>query len=323
MNNSNSIWYEHFLNALHKKYPKKSQLTEALSVLLCIGKEGIYRRLRKEVTFSIYDIVKIAKAWGISIDNIVENISGDNHLFQLNTLPYGSPLRKDLDTMERCLNFLKNMASAPTSEYMEISNTLPKFILENYPALSRFHTFKWLYLYGNEINMPPFNQFTLPEELVEYGRLYCDEIRKIKHMSLMLDSLFIQYLINDIRYFESIYLLSGDDVQQLKQETSALLNDLESICIQGRFADTYNKVDLYISQISIDTNCCYYYSPTAKSCGIRTFIKSTAVSVNESICDKFRKWMLDKKRVSIPISRVNEKQRIEFFKQQQKRLDAL
>jgi hypothetical protein len=320
---NNDIWYDHFLNALYEKYPKKSQLTEALMDLLCIEREAVYRRLRKSVAFSIYDIAKIVNAWNISIDTILKIVSDENHLFQMSMLPYNNLLKKDLETMENWLLFLESVASSPASEYMEVSNILPESILGDYPVISKFYLFKWLYHYGNGTQVPSFSQFALPERLLTFGKQCSSEIKRIKHVSYIWDSLLIRHLINDIRYFESIYLLSGDDIQQLKQEICIFLKDLEDISIHGEFAETHNRVDLYISQISIDTNHCCYYSPSVKLCGIRTFIKYTAASTSEPVCENFRKWVLAQKKVSVLISQVDEKQRIEFFRQQQELLGRL
>ena len=323
MDITNNIWYDHFLRSLNEKYPKKSQLTEALMDLLLIEREAVYRRLRKEVIFSVYDMAKIANAWNISIDSIFGIVSEESHLFQLDILPYNDPILVDLEATKKYFHFLKTLTSSNNSEYIEISRTLPQSLLENHPMLSKFYMLKWMYQYGNENNIPSFNQFIYPEKIIELAKEYCNYIRQIKHSSYTWDNLIIQYLINDILYFKSIYLLSEEDVQLLKQEINTFLDDMEILSIQGEFAETRNKVDLYISQINIETNYCYYFSPTIKVCGIGAFVKSTAISQNESICKNFKKWIITQKKISIPISQVNERQRIEFFKQQRCRLEKL
>ena len=321
---SNSVWYSHFLRALYEKYPKKAQLTEALMDLLSIEREAIYRRLRKEVVFSAGDIAKIASAWNISLDNILSTVSEKNSSFQMNALSFNDSSEKDLEMIENYLFNLREVAASDASEYMEISNVLPKSLLENYPMLSKFYTFKWWYHYGNDgNNVCSFNQYTLAEKSLEFEAAYCKEIKNIAHCSYMWDDLIIRHLVNDIKYLKSVYFLDAESVQLLKQEIYAFLDEMESLSIRGSFAETNNRVDLYISQINVDTNYCYYYSPMTNICGIRVFIEYFTSSENKLICDNFRKWMLAQKRVSIPISQVNERQRIEFFIQQKKVLENL
>ena len=319
---NNNIWYDYFLKTLSDKFPKKSQLTEALMDLLLIEREAVYRRLRKEVIFSVYDMAKIAGAWNISIDSIFGVVSDKSHLFQLNLLPYNDLSLEEMEALKKYFHFLKALTLLHDSEYIEITNTIPQSLLDNHPVLSKFFTFKWMYQYGNEKNIPPFNQFVLPEKTINLEKTYYKYIKQIKHLSYTWDNLIIQYLVNDILYFKSIYLLSEEDVQILKQEISMFLSSIELISIQGEFADTHNKVDFYIS-INIDTNYCYYSSSAIKACGIGVFIKSVAISQNEYICENFEKWILNQKKISIPISQVNERQRIEFFKQQSRLLEQL
>jgi len=319
----NNIWYDHFLKVLYEKYPKKVQLTEALVELLSIEREAVYRRLRKEVAFSIYDIAKIARTWNISFDSILGIVSDESHLFQMDILPYNAPFIGDLEATKKYFHFLKTLSASDQSEYIEVSYSLPESLLENYSALSKFHTFKWMYQYGCEKNIPSFSKLILPKEAISKEIEYCKSIKQIKHQSYIWDNLAIQYLINDILYFKSIYLLTEEDLQLLKQDIVMFLDELDILSVQGEFADSHNKVDLYISQINIDTNYCYYYSPDIRGCGIGVFIKNVAVSRNEAICEKFREWMLTQKRISFPISQVNERQRIEFFMQQRKILDRL
>jgi len=322
-NNNNDVWFDYFLKTLYEKYPKRSQLTEALMKLLSMERIAVYRRLRKEVVFSAYDVAKIASTWNISLDSILSIASNDSHLFCMETMSYNDPLLENLEAVKRLFRFLKIFTLSNSSEYMEISNAIPASLLGNYPVLSKFFTFKWLYQYGNEKDIPFFSQFEVPEKTLKLEREYCKYIKQIKHLSYTWDNMLIQSLINDIQYFNSIYILSNEDIQQLKQQIELFLNDLESISIHGKLTDSYSKVDMYISQINIDTNYCYYHSSAVKACGIGAFIKCTAISQDETVCQSFRRWMLIQKKISIPISQVNERQRIEFFRRQKELIHTL
>ena len=320
---NNSIWYDHFLKTLYEKYPKKSQLTEALMDLLSIEREAVYRRLRKEVTFSIYDIAAIANAWNISIDSIFNMVPEESSLFQMDVVSCINPLKKDIKRIENYLRVLKEITAAPFSEYMEISNTLPRSLFVSYPILARFNMFKWLYHCGNEKSIHSFNQFEVSQKTLEFGIEYYDIIKNITHISYMWDSRIIQHLINDVLYFESIYLLSKEEVQLIKQETSTLLDDMENLSLQGGFTGRNSKVDLYISQTNIDSNYYYFYSPITSMCGIRMFTEYIVASINKFMCENFRKWMHTQKRIATLISQVNERQRIEFFIQQREILNKM
>ncbi|MCL2728312.1 MAG: hypothetical protein FWD56_08020, partial [Bacteroidales bacterium] len=65
------FFYDNFLNTIEKHYPRKSDLANALMEILPLEKESVYRRLRKDVYFSAEEVMQIAQAWGISLDNLI------------------------------------------------------------------------------------------------------------------------------------------------------------------------------------------------------------------------------------------------------------
>lgn len=320
-----SVWYDCFLKALYEKYPKKVQLTEALMELLSIEREAVYRRLRKNVAFSAHDMAKISNAWDISIDNALNVVSEDRDFFYLDILSDSNPKGKNQQQIKNYLHVLETITASPASEYMEISNTLPSSLLQNYPLLLKLHIYIWWYYYGNNGNTCPFSQFELPEKILQLETQYYDKIKNISHVNYMWDNQIIQHLIDYILYLESIYALSKEEIQLFKQEISRFLDEMEILSMQGKFAgDNENKqVDMYISNINIDSNYYYFHSPRVNIFGIKVFFEYIVASTNKSICENFKKWMLAQKKISIPISQVNEKQRIEFFKQQREILEKM
>ncbi|MDR0799564.1 MAG: hypothetical protein LBN18_07400 [Dysgonamonadaceae bacterium] len=311
-----NVGYDQFIQSLYVKYPKKAKLTEALVELLSIEREAVYRRLRKDVLFSIYEIAKIAHAWNISIDNIFGIAIEKSYRFQMDYFSYNQPTKQDLETLEDYVQLIKNMAAAPDSTYVEISNVLPRSLFCAFPLLSKFHVFKWMYFYGTEKDICPFSQLTPPQKIMELAAEYAEWTTKLAHVSYIWDEMIIRYLLNDIRYFASIYLITAEEVQLLKEELSNFLNYVENLAVHGCFPGTNNKLDLYISRVNLDTNYCYFSSPSIKVGALRAFILSLAISTEEEICDKFQNWITMQKRVAMLISQVDEKQRIEFFRGQ-------
>jgi hypothetical protein len=290
--------------------------------LLSLEREAVYRRLRKDVIFSIYEIAKIANAWNISLDAIFGLIPDKTCLFQIDLLGYEDPTEQDIEVMTNYLNFLSILTTSPKSEYMEISNSLPRSLFAGFPMLAKFYAFKWMYQYGNQ-SIIPFSQMMFSKKLLQIGEEYYNKIKQIANVSYIWDNMIIQYLVNDIQYFSSIYLLADEEIQLLKENIYSFLKYMEEIASKGCFPDTKNKVDLFISRINIDTNYSYFYSETIKISGIRLFIKEMASSTDQIVFENFKNRMLAKKRSSVQISGVDEKQRIEFFKKQRELVNSI
>ena len=148
-------WYDVFMEILSKKYPKKNLLAEALMDLLCIEREAVYRRLRQDVMFTANEIVKIASAWNISIDEIIGVNSGQIS-FQMRQMNYLDPSDEELDFLRQIIQSIIYLKDFPSTEFMDICNKLPRQLLAGFHYLNQFYLFKSLYQYGNDKEIVPY-----------------------------------------------------------------------------------------------------------------------------------------------------------------------
>jgi hypothetical protein len=317
------LWYDAFLEALCEKFPKKSDLTKALMHLLSIEQEAVYRRLRKDVLFSIYEVTKIAYAWDISVDDLIHKTSESTHSLKLKLLNFFNPSEIDLQEMENFVLSLEQLKGVPESEYMEVSNILPGSLFSGFPNLARFYLFKWRYRYGQEEESHPFSEVVQSDRLRNLELAHFDAIQQISDVYYIWDNKIIEYLINDIKYFVSIYLIIPEDVQVLKKEIHEFLDFMEDVSNRGNFPGTAGRVHLYISQTNIDTGYSYFSSETQKVSLIRTFIMNVASTTDEKVFDNLKAWINRKKKSSVKISSVDEKRRIDFFRKQRALVDGL
>jgi hypothetical protein len=317
------LWYDAFLDAIQEKFPKKSQLIDALMDLLNIEREAAYRRLRKDVLFSIYEVTKIAYAWGISLDAIINNTPDHSHSLRLKLLNFFYPTELDLREMEDFVQSLENLKNVQESEYMEVSNQLPGSLFSGFPHLARFYLFKWMYRYGHEEVMHPYSQVMQPDRLRKLEIAHFEGIRNISDVFYIWDNKIIEYLINDIKYFASIYLISPEDIQILKDDINAFLDFMEDVSNNSCFPNGKGRVHLYVSRTNIDTGYSYFSSETRKVSLIRTFILNVASTTNEQVFDNLKMWINRTKRSSVKISSVDEKRRIVFFKEQRELVNTL
>ena len=319
----NNKWYDCFLEALYKKYPQKSQLTEALMDLLSIEREAVYRRLRNDVIFPASEIIKIASTWNISLDEILGINSPQIQSFKLLTLQYVNPTKQELDEIQKMVNFIDVFSTFPNAEFMEVVNILPKSLTVGFPHIARYYIFRWMYQYSNDENVLPLSQVIYLDKIRQLGLAYYDKIKKVPIVNYIWDCMLFNYLVSDIKYFISIYLITEDEKQLIKNDLYALLDYMSEVSSKGCFPETGNSVNLYISQINIDTNYSYLYSDTVKMSRIRAFVKYEISSTDEELTTNFRNWMNLKKRTSVQISGVDERRRIEFFMQQRQLIDSL
>jgi len=315
-------WYEHFLETILARHLKKSKLMEELMELLGLEREAVYRRLRQDVPFTVHEVVKIASAWSISLDEIM-NVVSDNLSFTMKPINYFDPSEKEMQEVQKRVRRLEHLKKTPNSECMEICNKLPRSITAGFPALYQFDIFRWAYQYGNMEEKPAFSQISFSkqfqQELADYSQL----IKHMSDMSYIWDYLIFEYLVRDIQYFHSILLITEEEKELIKKELLSALDYLLEVAGKGYFPETKKKVAIYISKIIVGTNYSYFYTERLKICRIHVFEKYDIFSYNKEMVDNFRAWMQLKKRSSIQISEVDERGRIEFFMRQRQLAESL
>ena len=316
------IWYDNFIKILLKRYPKKVQLAQELMDLLCIEREAAYRRLRKDVVFTLHEIVKIASEWNISLDEVTGVSSGQIH-FQMRQMNYVSPPEEEVNFLQYVIQSITYLQNFPNTEFMDICNKLPRQLLAHYRYLNQYYLFKWMYQYGNEKEVVPFSQLIISGEKLKVVEDYCKAIRLVPNSNFIFDRMIFEYLISDIQYFRSIRMLTDEDIKFIKQDLNNMLDDLLEIASKGCYPQTQNKVNLYISQLHVDTNYSYTFSPVANICFVHAFEKYEIYTFNTEMANNFKTWMLLKKRTSTQISEVDERSRIEFFTKQRKLINEL
>jgi len=309
------------MEILHQKYPKKNQLTEALMDLLCLEREAVYRRLRQNASFHIDEIMKIAKEWNISLNDII-GVQSSQILFKTHLWDYINPSDEELNCMRFLVEESEYTRNFPEVECMEISNRLPRMLTSGFSYLNRFHLFNWMYQYTDEKNLP-FSEVAFHEEVARLSSEYYIVSKNLGNVSFIWDNNIFNYLISNICYYRSIYLITDEEKEFIKKDLHALLDYMLKVADKGCWLETGNKVNLYVSHINIDTNYSYYYSNNIKFCCVHAFAKNEIHTADPVMVENFRNWMQSKKRACIQISEADEKSRIEFFMKQRQLIDTL
>ena len=130
------------------------------------------------------------------------------------------------------------------------------------------------------------------------------------------------YLINDIRYFASIHLISQEYVQKLKRELLQLLHELEEIATRGIFK-TGQEVFIYISNINFEATYSYMASSAYHISLVRVFAINSFATRDEQVFNSMKEWIYSLKKFSTLISQSGEMQRIKFFKTQREIVEGL
>jgi len=316
------VHYNAFIGALRKKHPNKTQLVNSLVDLLCIDRESVYRRLKGDIKFTAHEILQVASAWNISLDEIT-GVNPGQVSFQLQQVNYFNPSEDEMNLLRQIIKSINYSGKFPDMKIIYICNKLPHQLLSGYEYLNRFYLLSQFYQYDSENKVVPFSQIIISEEKRQLTKNYYNAIKQVPNTDFILDRRLFDDLIHDIRYYYSIRLINTEEKELIKKDLYALLDYLSKIADKGYYPETKNKVDIYISQLNVNTNYNYIITPEANICFINVFEKYEIYTLNPEMVEKFKTWMQLKVKTATQISKVDEKTRMEFFVKQQEFVDSL
>ncbi len=319
----NQLLHDRFIAEVREKIPQKSRMSSTLSEILMIEKEAVYRRLRREVPFTLNEVAKVCQTLGISIDNIIGITTEKSRPFQLKLTEYYEPKEVDYIMMEQFAAFLEQLAGESYSEANSSGNQIPMALWTLYRNITRFHIFYWKYQYDSTDRIVRYGEVKLSDRYLDLCMRHSKGAHNIKNTSFIWDRNLFATLVDEIRFFESINLITVDEKLELKKEIMRFIDDVEMMAARGTWKETPNVVNIYISNIHFDTNYTCYEGGNFYLSMINTFTLNSVASLDESTYDKMKSWLQSSKRVSTLISRSGEMQRILFFAKQREIVNAL
>jgi hypothetical protein len=129
-------------------------------------------------------------------------------------------------------------------------------------------------------------------------------------------------LMDDIRYFSSIGILTADELSKLKADLHASMDDLEQLALTGLYG-TKTLVEIYVSYVDMGLSYRSLYSSKLQASYFSTFFISSAISESSVLCRDVHRWLNSLKNISTLITRSGEKERILFFRTQHEEIDKI
>ena len=283
------------IDAMKIYLPKGNNLANALMDILYLGKEATYRRLRGEVPFTFAEVATISQHMGISLDKIVGADLNDNAIVNLNML----------------------QCQRPTETYYSIIDSYLK-----YEALSKFQLFKWIYPHESTYAGRHYEDLEIPEKLIDKQKEFVNLSQLFQSTNYIWDKEIFIRLVNEVKFFLNINLISEDSVKRIKKELLILLNELEKISAQGKYSSG-KDVKIYISDINFESTYSYVETDIYHQCLIGVFSINSITSKDDFLFQHLKLWIQSLKKYSTLISQSGEVQRIHFFNRQQELVKSL
>ncbi len=307
--------YTNFLELLQERYTVKSDLVNALMELLHLEKESIYRRLRRDVNFTAEEMMRIAGAWSISLDNIVSIHPDKTMPFRLQMTEFVDPSEDDYAILERHNRDLESVAADNDSFAIEIVNALPRGLYARSEPLTRFFSMKWCHKHKPEKALP-FSRVHIPERLRKIDLEYVRIEHRFPEVHSIHDPRIIENLVNEIVYYRSIGMLTDEETVLLRDELLSLVDYMEKVTLTGYFPDAKNKLFFYLSHTWIETEYLLFRSARFNLSMVTVMERNSIVSTDSSVLAIFMNMAMATKRMSVLMSQSNALKQTEFFTRQ-------
>jgi len=312
---------ELLIEEMKLRIPNNSELMNKLCDILDMSKEAIYRRMRGEVQFSLEEASIISEKTGLSLDSL-SGISSLKRPFVFKISDFANPQGMDYKLINETVELLGKIKDNPDTEIGISAKLIPDGIHLNYPYITRFYLFQWIYQYDNTNHRKKYGEVKGTDKVLEILTHMAYLLQHIKKTYYIFDKRIFENMVEDIKYFNSIGLISHDDIQLLKVDLYACLDDLEQQASTG-LNRLGNKIEIYLSNINFEAGFSYIKSENYKISTVRSFTFYDITSNDTIVFEKSLKWIQSLKWASMMISESAEIARINFFAKQREVVSTL
>ena len=316
---------QEFLLKIKETMPENVSFIDEIAETLEISNDSAYRRLRGETALTINEVSKLCTTYNISFDMFTQN--NENISFTYSTLHNANEF---VQYLQAILSDMKQIEKSDNNKIIYAAVDIPIFHHFNFPELSAFKMYYWMkaVVGVEEFNNKKFSTEIINEDIANIGKEIYKTYTNIPSIEIWTTET-INSLIKQIEFFwESGNFLTNKDAlvicKQAKQEIVLLEKQAEvSNKLMDDISCEKSKFTLYYSDIEIGNNCIYTQRADLKSVYLSVHTFNKLLTVNQKFVIQTEAWLDNLISKSILISGVAEKNRYQFFKKANDKIDKL
>lgn len=303
-----------FINSLHEKINKRSELVLYIADVLCIEREPANRRLSGKVPFTVQEMEKLSLKLGISLDSLMQN-KNEN---ALPNLKMKTPMSGHFEDMIVNLEAVSRKLEKICREEVELGtafSSVPVEYFVPYPNLEKFMYYKWGYFHVGSNEYNDYSLWEIPDKLHRINQQLMRVNAKIKNRIYIWNPVTIWSLAKEIKYFKSIHSINEEEVSHIKEDLHNMLNDIEDQAKMNK-TESGNKIEMYISFINHSLNFFYFKTENDFYVTFDGYFISLDYNNNKVSSINMQEWITSMKKISTLISESGAVERRLFFEEQ-------
>jgi len=297
---------------------------DELAETLEVSNDSAYRRLRGETALTIGEVSLLCSKYNISFDMFANK--DESTSFKYSTLQNSDEF---VGYLQSILADIKQIRQSNDNQIIYAAVDIPIFHHFNYPELSAFKMYYWMkaVVGVGEFNNKKFSAEIIDDEISKLGKDIYNEYTNIPSIEIWTTET-INSLLKQIEFFwESGNFATKEDALIVCNQVKAEIKQIELQAEQSnKIFDTdkeNSRFTLYYSDIEIGNNCIFTKRADMKAVYLSVHTFNKLITVNQKFVSHTEEWLDNLISKSIPISGVAEKNRYQFFRKANDKIDKL
>lgn len=317
-----------FFNQLLHRFPRKADAVEALSELLNLSKDAVYRRLRGDTLLTPDELLDLAKKYRISLDALALGET-DTVFFSYNT--FSKPVKDLNDWLSSVHTDIQRVSQMPSTYIYYASLEIPVFHYLFFPNLLAFKFYVWgktswqLDFLQNRLFsfdlLTPQDEYLATEILEYYLHIPTTELWSLNIADHTLNQIEYTLLSGNFSNREDAFTLC-EQLLQLVQHEKAMAAAGRKFKLHQKAQNLSAEFNLFHNEI-VHTNNTFLVKTAGGNVVYTTlsnpnFLQSTDLR----LCENIEQWFNNIIAQSNGISRHSAKSRGWFFSGLEKKIQA-
>ncbi len=314
MNTSQKI----FIEKIKQKIPSNISTVDEVAAILGISYDAAYRRMSKNVHFTLEESVQLARHLNISLNQLYHVGNPNEYIVQ------SSDNIKNLEDFNTYLinvnNVLKPLKGNPDDLILFSARELPMYYYFIHPVLRKYKAYQWFY----QLNLTPVNKsisfkdFVVPEYILKNMKKLGETYREINLIEMWSFGA-IDNALHQILYFFNMQLLNLEQAKNIIQSIKEVLESLE-LYTQYKDPENSRKHELYYNEVNIMDNSTILRHKGKTRLGHPYALLRYFLIDDPTACREQEKYIHEQIKHSLCISNTSQKEHAIFFNNKYKKL---
>lgn len=312
---------DQFINKIKSVIPPNENLVQNISDVLNLSIDSAYRRIRGEKLFNIDEVAILCKTYKIKFDDEVELVS-NKASFDFTLLAHNKINFKNW--LANILGNLKAISSRSDNTILYSADDVPIWHHFNDELLIQFKLFYWLktILGDADFITKNFDPNLIDPEMVQMAKDISYYYNQTTSVEIWTEDSF-NSTIKQVEYFwESGFFKDKVEALNICTSIKSEIELLKKMCMNSsKLLSGKENFTMYQSEVMVGNNSIVANIGETKISYVSYNTFNMMTTTNSLFVNEAEEWLKNLIKKSILISGVGEKQRNQFFKKLEQKLE--